>query len=92
MIKVQIINLFSDAVAAFSTDPAINAYVYLAYRNDEAGTLGIAYTGTTCTDEVKYRTSLNEYQGGDLNTGLVRNYFLKLLEHLSMTSHKKLTF
>ncbi len=77
-------NIFSEVVAALSTDPAFNAYVYLAYRNDEAGTLGIAYTGSTCTDEVQYRTSLNEYQGGDLNTGLVINsltIFLQIYYH-----------
>jgi len=35
------------------------------------GTLGIAHGGTTCEKNVFFRSSLNEYQGGDLNTGLV---------------------
>ncbi len=67
----KLVFYFRDVVAAYSNNPAFNAYVYLAYRNNKAGTLGIAYTGTTCLNNVYYRTSLNEYQGGDLNTGFI---------------------
>ncbi len=75
--EMQISNIFSEVVAALSKDPAFDSYVYLAYRNDEAGTLGVAYARTTCMEDVSGRTSLNEYQGGDLNTGLVSNSLLK---------------
>ncbi len=90
MWNADITNIFSEVVAALSTDPAFNAYVYLAYRNDESGIVGIAYTGSTCTDDddVQYRTSLNEYQNGDLNTGLVINsltIFLQIMIMLKST-------
>ena len=77
-----LVSISRDVVAAYSKDSAFNAYVYLAYRNNKAGTLGIAYTGTTCEKNVFYRTSLNEYQGGDLNTGLVRGLSLNDVTHI----------
>jgi len=55
-----------DQVAALSTDPKFNSYVYWAYRNDEPGTVGIAYFSTTCKKRVSSRTSLNEYMTNDL--------------------------
>ncbi len=59
-------------VAAYSKNSTINSYVYITYRDDKPGIVGIAYLGTTCRTNVNLRSSLNEYQGGDLNTALVR--------------------
>jgi len=55
-----------EKVAALSTDPKFNAYVYWAYRNDQPGVVGIAYVGSSCSPDVKVRTSLNEYMSNDL--------------------------
>jgi hypothetical protein len=92
MIEMLVSNIFSEVVAAMSNDPAFDSYVYLAYRNDESGIVGIAYSRSTCNEYVNVRTSLNEYQRGDLNTGLVSNALLKYFIHSSMESDKSLTF
>ena len=40
---------YRGKVAVLSTDPSVNSYVYWAYRDDQAGTVGTAYLGTTCS-------------------------------------------
>ena len=58
-------------VAKYSLDANYNAFVYLAYRNDEAGTVGLAYKGVTCDENPRMRSSLNEYTTNDLISGQV---------------------
>lgn len=61
---------FRDKVAKYSVKLNIDAFVYLAFRNNEAGTAGIAYHRTTCGNP-DGRTSLNEYLENDLISGQV---------------------
>ena len=55
----------------YSRNPNYDVFVYLAYRNDEGGTVGIAYKGVTCEEDPKWRSSLNEYMQDDLTSGQV---------------------
>jgi len=53
------------------TDPdSPDLYVFFTYKNNEAGTVGIAWTGVAClSDNNKgYRASINEYFVDDLTT------------------------
>ena len=46
-----------------SSDDDKDAFVMFSYRNNQAGTLGIAWLGTTCvgSSQKGYRSSINEY-------------------------------
>ena len=44
-----------------ASDDSIDAFVMLSYRNNMAGTLGIAWGGTTCYFDKQYRSSITEY-------------------------------
>ena len=55
----------------YSRNSNYDVFVYLAYRNDNGGTAGIAYTGVTCDKDPQLRSTLNEYTGNDLTSGQV---------------------
>ena len=61
-----------------SLDANFNAFVYLAYRNDESGVVGVAYKGSTCARDPQMRSSINEYTENDLATGQVSQSILSL--------------
>lgn len=41
----------------------VNSYTMFTYENDASGTVGLAWTGTTCIDSVNkhYRSNINEF-------------------------------
>ena len=52
-----------------SSDP--NLFVFLTYKQNQAGTVGIAWLGTVCISEKGYKVSINEWYISDLNTAEV---------------------
>ncbi len=49
----------------------VDANVVMAFRNNQPGTVGIAWGGSVCDSDPKWRTSLNEYFIDDLRSGQV---------------------
>ena len=66
--------VFSEKVSKFSTDPAFNDNVYLTFRNNQYGTVGMGYVGTVCHPApYQYlRSNLCEYLNNDITAGQVR--------------------
>ena len=65
--------IYSEKVAKFSKDPNFNDYVYLTFRNNQYGCIGMGYVGTVCSSNVAVRSNLNEWLNNDLTAGHVRN-------------------
>ncbi len=61
----------------YSKDPNFNDYVYLTFRNNQYGTVGIGYVGTVCSSSVNYRSNLCEWLNNDMTAGHVRNILLE---------------
>ena len=57
-----------------ASDDSIDAFVMLSYRNNMAGTLGIAWGGTTCYFDKQYRSSITEYYQTQQLTATVSQY------------------
>jgi len=56
-------------VASTFSKADVDANVVLAFRNNQPGTVGIAWGGSVCDRDPKWRTSLNEYFVDDLRSG-----------------------
>ena len=65
-----------------SSDDDKDAFVMFSYRNNQAGTLGIAWLGTTCvgSSQKGYRSSINEYYQSQQITATVSLCPLKFEE------------
>jgi len=63
--------LHSEKVAKFSKDPKFDDYVYLTFRNNQYGCVGMGYVGTVCDDEVGVRSNLCEWLNDDMTAGHV---------------------
>jgi len=46
-----------------------NSFTVLSYRNNEDGTVGLAWGSSTCTSQKGYRVNIAEYFQNDLTTG-----------------------
>jgi hypothetical protein len=64
--------IFSEKVSQFSTDAAFDDNVYLTFRNNQYGTVGMGYVGTVCNPALYTRSNLNEYLNNDITAGQVR--------------------
>ena len=66
----------SEKVSKFSTDPSFDDNVYLTFRNNQYGTVGMGYVGTVCAPAPYqyYRSNLNEYLNNDITAGQVRTH------------------
>ena len=65
---------FGDHTATLNDGMDIDLYIGMVWDNNQFGTTGIAYLGTVCDNNAKYRTSLNEYFMRDLTTAEVSNH------------------
>ena len=54
-----------------TSDSNPNAYVFLCYKNDMAGDVGIAWRGGTCNPNQFARSSIVEYARDDVTTASV---------------------
>jgi len=68
-------------VASTFSKADVDANVVLAFRNNQPGTVGIAWGGSVCDRDPKWRTSLNEYFVDDLRSGQV-NKIKKVLYYI----------
>ena len=62
-----------EKVSPFSTATA-DANVVMAFRKNQPGCVGIAWTGTVCEKDPQWRTALCEYFQNDLTAGEVLFY------------------
>ncbi len=68
----QQILIFSGKVAKFSTDKSFDDNVYLTFRNNQYGCVGMGYVGTVCNPDTTVRSCLNEWLNDDMTAGHVR--------------------
>jgi hypothetical protein len=68
-----------------SWQPDIDDFVYLTFRNNEPGTVGMGYVGTVCADDVTARTNLCEYLNDDMTSGHVRPQHQDIFVERSLT-------
>jgi hypothetical protein len=69
----------SEKVAKFSNDPKFDDYVYLTFRNNQYGCIGMGYVGTVCSPNVAVRSNLNEWLNDDMTAGHVKKQLKPLL-------------
>ena len=49
-----------------------DSYVLLSYQDNRAGTIGLAWMGTTCNSDKSLRTAIVEYYQSNIKTAQVR--------------------
>lgn len=66
-----LILFFSEKVSKFSKDPKFNDNVYLTFRNNQYGCIGMGYVGTVCSQDITARSNLCEYLNDEMTAGHV---------------------
>ena len=81
LIRIKIWIMFCRTIVRqYSWAANIDDFVYLTFRNNQPGTVGMGYVGTVCDDDVTARTNLCEYLNDDLTSGHVSQTFIFCLE------------
>ena len=81
LIRIKIWIMFCRTIVRqYSWAANIDDFVYLTFRNNQPGTVGMGYVGTVCDDDVTARTNLCEYLNDDLTSGHVSQSFIFCLQ------------
>jgi hypothetical protein len=60
-----------DFIREYSTAQGVDDFVYLTFRNNQPGTLGMGYVGTVCAADIRFRSNICEYVNDDMTSGHV---------------------
>ena len=73
-ITLNVFYFESYLIESLSVDPNVDAFVFLAFRNNEGGMNGIARIASTCATNPNLRSSLSEYIENDLTSAQVTTF------------------
>ena len=62
-------------MSKYAYDANFDTNVFLTFRNNQYGTVGMGYVGTVCSPNTNLRSNLNEWLNNDITAGHVRKPF-----------------